>query len=144
MKNISKYLLAILSFLCFNLSAQEVLKQDTNSYFRLLPAKKYQPPSVIIYSDSTFKNFRSFVVYDSAHRLVCEQTKDFLIVLDSLATIKVLIKSLKEQFERESDIWQKLYAAEDILRYVSVNGYVDNKHRKKFNKAVLKYQKLKQ
>lgn len=78
-------------------------------------------------------------IQDSGNRLVAYQKKDSaLVVLDSAATIKVLMNCIQKMQEQN----KKLYAAEDILSYINTQGYVLNKDRVKFNDAVAKYFKL--
>lgn len=61
-----------------------------------------------------------------------------LVVIDSLATIKQLIASIKNMQEQNT----VLYEAQNILRYVTTRGYVLNKHRVEFNAAIEKYFKV--
>lgn len=94
--------------------------------------------------DTTKHSFYSFSewelqIQDSAKGLVAYQKKDSaLVVLDSVATISVLMNTIK-QMQKQNE---KLYAAQDILSYVNTQGYVLNKDRVKFNDAVKKYFKL--
>jgi hypothetical protein len=78
-------------------------------------------------------------IQDSAKGLVAYQKKDSsLVVIDSAATINVLMNTIK-QIQEEN---KKLYAAQDILSYINTQGYVLNKDRIKFNDAVENYFKL--
>lgn len=81
-------------------------------------------------------------VYDSVKGEVAIYYKDSLIVMDSLAAIKTLLKISQYSFEQQQKQNEKYWAAQDILNYINTQGYVMNKDRKKFNEAVSKYRKL--
>lgn len=73
-------------------------------------------------------------IQDSVKGLVAYQKKDsLLVVIDSAATINVLINTIKKMQEQN----RKLYEVQDILRYINTQGYVLNKDRIKFKKLKL-------
>ena len=96
------------------------------------------PSNITMRSDS----LKTLRVYDSAKGEVAIYYKDSLIVTDSLAAIKTLLKISQYSFEQQQKQNEKYWAAQDILNYINTQGYVMNKDRKKFNEAVAKYRKL--
>lgn len=79
-------------------------------------------------------------IHDSAKGLVAFQKQDSsLVVIDSNATITVLMKSLKQWQEQSLKDSKELWAAKDILACLNTQGYVLNKDRLKFNNATKNY-----
>jgi hypothetical protein len=85
---------------------------------------------------------KTIVAYDSLKGRVLTANSDSLIITDSLQAIKLLLTAFSSLMEQNQKNSEKLYATEDILNYVNTMGFVLNKNRVKFNKAVSAYFKL--
>ncbi len=97
-----------------------------------------EPPSYISQMKDSPK---TLTVSDSIKGVVAIYRNDSLIVIDSLAAIMILIETLQRQFEQQEKQSEIYFAASEILRYVNIDGFVLNKNRIKFNKAVVAYLK---
>lgn len=124
-----KYLLTFTCiFILYHGSAQTI-RFDT--------LRKKASVSIILVSDN-----KEFSVSDSIKGIVAIKKKDTLIIIDSLATIQTLIKISESHFKHQEEQNKRLLAAQDILNYITIDGFVFNKNRVAFNRAVVRYRKL--
>jgi hypothetical protein len=102
-----------------------------------------QAQTIDFKTDTTlFKDYHYYplMIMDSSKRVAYLDKDSNLVVIDSLATIKVLIQCSFQNGRQLNKYQERFYAAADILNYLKINGTISNK--KKFDAAVKKYRAL--
>lgn len=97
------------------------------------------PPHIETYQNNVVKRL---IVADSTKNVAWIDNDSSITVIDSSATIRIMMRQLQEMFDEMKQVNDRYYAAQEILDVLTVNGTVTD--RQKFKEAVRKYQKLNQ
>lgn len=81
-------------------------------------------------------------VVDSALGIVAVFKDGIMSVKDSSAALAILLENFLFSMKSQQKQSEKYWAAQDVLNCVTTRGYVLNKDRIIFNKAVVRYKKI--